>query len=68
MTNKVTKHKHSDKYVAKHKNNGKLRCYAQEQWQKTMISIRTMQMSLLSTRTIPNVVAKHKNNSNEAAK
>ena len=31
-----------------------------------MISTRTMQMTLLSTRTMPNDVAKHKNNANES--
>ena len=29
---------------------------------------RTMQMRLLRTRTMPNEVANHKNNANEAAK
>ena len=40
----------------------------QEQWQKMVISTRTMQMKLLSTRTMPNEVAKHKNNASEGAK
>ena len=31
-----------------------------------MISTRTMQMTLLSTRTMPNDVGKHKNNANES--
>ena len=39
-----------------------------KQWQKTMISTRTMQMRLLSTRTMANDVAKHKNNESEATK
>ena len=41
----------------KHKNNA-----------NESLSARSMQMRLLSTRTMPNEFAKHTNNANEAAK
>ena len=57
--------------VDKHMNNANESSKAQEQWQKTVIRTRTMQMrflskrtmvnELLSTRTMANDVAKHKN-------
>ena len=57
--------------VVKHKNNANVSAKAQEQWHKTVISTRTMQMRLLrtitmqmrvlSTRTMAEDVDKHKN-------
>ena len=46
--------------VTKHNHN--------DDWQKTVISTRKMQMRLLSTRTMPNEVSKHKNDANETSK
>ena len=53
MPNEVANHKNNANESVKDKNNYR-------RW--WVISTKTMQMRLLSTRTMPNEVAKHKNN------